>query len=75
MQGNKPPKGSYSGGKWLKEAEGREEGGGKDRRQGTERKLFLLGGGQLSSCPNPGDVLDDPSVTFFVFSFSFSSAC
>jgi len=68
VQGNKPPKSFYSGGKRLRKAEGKEEGGGKGRSQGTERKLFLLGCRQLSSCLNPGDVLDAPSVTVFVFS-------
>lgn len=40
----------------------------RGRSQGTKQKLFLLGCGQLSSCPNPGDVLDAPSVTVFAFS-------
>lgn len=47
---------------------GGRRGGGERRSQGTERKLFLLGCSQLSSCPNPGDVLDAPSVTVFAFS-------
>ena len=50
-----------------REKEGKEEGGGKGRSQGTERKLFLLGCGQLSSCPNPGDVLDAPFDTVIAF--------
>lgn len=69
VQGNKAPKSFYSGGTWLKKAEGKEEGGGEGRSQGTKWKLFLLGCGQLSSCPNLGDVLDAPSVTVFAFSF------
>lgn len=68
MQGNKSPKSFYSGGTWPKKAEGKEEGRGKGRSQGTERKLFLLGCGQISSGLNPRDALDDPSVVVFAFS-------
>lgn len=68
VQGNKPPKSFYSGGRWLKKAEGKEEGRGKGRSQGTKWKLFLLECGQLSSCLNPRDVLDAPPLTVFAVS-------